>query len=103
MNNQQLFRAQYKQALIKVGVGIHVIRIVGKQENVSEDQIEHCIEQWAKVLADGLRLPLPSVIEDGKNTCDNFPVSFTASPEFNQIMKDLSDSMLAVNAIPGKS
>jgi len=103
MNRQQLFQTQYNQALIKVGLGIFIIRKVGEKEGLSNDDIEMYIERWAKVLAQGIGLPLTSVIADGKKTCDNFPASFVNTTEFNNMLEELGPSLLKAGAVPVKS
>jgi len=102
MNRQQIFQKQYQQALVKVGLGIFVIRKVGEKEGMSDDDIEMYIERWASILARGVGLPITSVIVDGKKTCDNFPASFVNAPEFNTLLEELGPSLLKAGAIPVK-
>lgn len=102
MNRKQLFQTQYRQALIKVGIGIYSIRLIGEKEGMDDDDIEMYIERWANILAKGVGLPLTSVIADGKKTCDNFPAEFVNSHEFNNLIGELGPSLLKAEAIPVK-
>jgi len=98
--DEKAFNAKYQQALVKVGLGIHIITQLTNQGVIEEHNKDYHIKMWADVLAAGVDLTVESVITDATATYNDFPPSFLHSPSINQLINELMPLMAEAGALP---
>lgn len=99
-SNEKEFKQNHQQALIRVGLGIYIINELQKQEVIEDHNKEYHIRMWAKVLADGIDVPVASVVVDATALYKAFPNSFLSSTRTQQLMHALMPLMTEVGALP---
>lgn len=100
------FTAKYQLALVRVGLGIHIIEQVFIQHGaptpytqILEDK-SSCIRAWAAVLANGLDMSIDTVVDDALKTYKNFHMSFLNSRDTQVTMQSMIRNMSRAGAIP---
>jgi hypothetical protein len=87
--------------LIKLAIGIYLIKQTAEQLHIENNQIQYCINQWCMFVSDTINSNFEDLVADGKHVCQHFKQTFINSKDFkiesNRIMKTL----LWLNLLPG--
>ncbi len=97
------FKDNYKRALFRIGLGIHVIKQLTAQGVIEPHNTDYHIKMWAKVLADGVDMQVDTVITDATKTCNSFSPSYLAETNTQRMIAILMPLMAEAGALPRHS